>query len=100
MADGEMHGDAAAERVAENERRRDREPGDDARDVVGELTNIRVRRLQRGAEREPRQVDDVNGPAQVSEGPDLRREPSPVGGDTGQNDRVRWCAAAPGGNAE
>jgi len=42
MADGEVHRDAAAERVAENERRRDREPCDDPRDVVGELTHIRV----------------------------------------------------------
>src|SRR5256885_2402640 len=100
MANGEVHGDAATERVPENERRRDRKTSHDARNVVGELQDIRVGSFQRRSEREAGQIDDMHRPAEVPKRSDLRSEPAPVGGDPRKNDRVRWCAATPGRDAE
>ena len=81
VADGEVHRDAAAERVAENKGRRDLKTSHNARDVVGELDDIRVGRFESRSEREPGQIDDMDGPSQTAKGPNLWREPAPVGGD-------------------
>ena len=97
MANREVHRDAAAERVAENERRRDRKARQHARNVIGELRNRRVRRPERRREREAGEIDDVDGPSQAAKRPDLGRESAPVSGNSRKNDCMRWCAAAPGG---
>jgi hypothetical protein len=96
----EVHGDAPAERVAENQGRRDPKAGHGARDVVGELRDVRVGRLQRRAKREAGQIDHMHRPAKMAKGADLGRERAPVGGDPRKDDRVRRCAAAPTRHAE
>jgi hypothetical protein len=100
VTNGEVHRNAAAERVAQDERGRDLKTRHDARDVIGELDDIGVGRFERWPERETGEIDDVDGPSQAAQGPDLRRERAPVGGDSRKDDRVRWCAAAPGRHAE
>ena len=97
---GEVHRDAAAERVAEEKRGRDLKARDDARHVIGELHDVRVRCLEGGPQGESGEVDDVDGPAQPAEGPDLWREAPPVGGDSRKNHGMRSCPAAPGRDAE
>ena len=97
MTHGEVHRDATAERVAQEERGRDLKIRDDARHVIGELYDVRVRCFERRRQGESGEVDDVDGPAQPAESSDLWREPAPVGGDSRKNHGMGSCAAAPGG---
>jgi hypothetical protein len=89
-----------AERVTDEERAIDAEVMRDARDVVGELIDARVSRTQRRSQRESRKIDDMHGPAKTPKHPDLWRECAPVGGQTGDHERVGWGSAAPGRDAE
>src|SRR6184192_692768 len=99
-ADGEVHRDAATERVSKDERGRDPELRDDTGDVLGKLDDVRVGGFERGPDCEAGKVDDVDGPSQPAESPDLWRQRAPVGGDSRKDDGMRCCAAAPGRDAE
>ena len=57
--------------------------------------DVRVLRLQRRRECEARKIDDVHGPAETAQAPDLRGERAPVGRKPRDDERMRWSSAAP-----